>query len=338
MSFADGGRDALREIAKTTIAAIKAKAFRLNGVVHVLHIKSSEKGTRYYSPDSSLSQWPSNPPHMYNAAPKQQQPTTTSAAHIAPLTYHPHPRAIPVAVYISILEISTLDGARLLLQTNLTNGRTAILNFASATKPGGGFLNGAQAQEESIARSSTLYPTLLTSTAQKFYDLHNLDANNGFYSHSMIYSPGVVVFRSDDGGWTQPIEVDVLTSAAVNAGEVRKSMRARLSRKVIDDDIERQMRERMARILYLFQKEGVKNIVLGSFGTGVFNNDVDVVARLWADLLSVPEARFRSSFDRVVFAIIGRKTFVEFENAFNTRTKDLEVRSQIKMRPGGIGH
>ena len=36
-----------------------------------------------------------------------------------------------------------------------------VLNFASAKNPGGGFLNGAMAQEESIAASSGLYETLL---------------------------------------------------------------------------------------------------------------------------------------------------------------------------------
>jgi uncharacterized protein (TIGR02452 family) len=34
------------------------------------------------------------------------------------------------------------------------------LNFASARNPGGGFLTGAQAQEESLARASALYPCL----------------------------------------------------------------------------------------------------------------------------------------------------------------------------------
>src|SRR5687768_15049676 len=40
-------------------------------------------------------------------------------------------------------------------------GHLACLNFASAKNPGGGFLGGAEAQEESLARSSGLYPCLL---------------------------------------------------------------------------------------------------------------------------------------------------------------------------------
>lgn len=182
-------------------------------------------------------------------------------------------------------------------------------------------MNGAQAQEESIARSSTLYPTLMTSTSQNFYTLHNHDAKDGYYTHAAIYSPGVVVFRDDDGRWQEPFEADILTSPAVNAGVVRKSLMGRLAVKATEDKIERVMKERMSRILFLFEKEGAKSLVLGSFGTGVFQNDVDVVARVWADLLTIPGARFEHSFSHVVFAILGRKTFVDFEEAFIARTR-----------------
>ena len=100
-----------------------------------------------------------------------------------------------------------------------------VLNFASAKKPGGGFMNGAQAQEESIARASTLYPSLISNEGRKFYAHYRADPDNALYTHAMVYSPAVVLFRDDMGNWKKPIDVDVLTSAAVNAGEVREGVR-----------------------------------------------------------------------------------------------------------------
>ena len=89
-----------------------------------------------------------------------------------------------------------------------------------------------------------------------------------------------------------------------------------------EDKVAAAMEERMARILYLFEKEGVKNIVLGSFGTGVFKNKVDMVARIWAQHLSSPGARFQHSFDRVVFAILGRETFDTFKVTYESKVAD----------------
>jgi hypothetical protein len=40
----------------------------------------------------------------------------------------------------------------------------------------------------------------------------------------MVYSPGIVLIRDDNGEWRSPVEVDVLTSAAVNAGEIRRGL------------------------------------------------------------------------------------------------------------------
>lgn len=292
LSFTQG-RGSRRTIAIQTQQALERGSYVLDDNKYDIEQNTNEakKQTKYYAPDSLLSAW---------SRPQNSRETKLTD--------------------ISICEISTLQGARHLADLKKLDEKIGVLNFANAIKPGGGWLTGAQAQEESIARASNLFPTLTTKDSREFYKLHNQDQKDpkhGLYSHAMIYSPGILLFRDDDGNWMEPLQVDVLTSAAVNAGEVRGNHSDPAG---LEKLFESQMRERMARILFLFESRGAQNLVLGSFGTGVFQNHVDMVARIWVDLLSVPDARFKTSFSRVVFAILGKPTFAEFTQIFNSRT------------------
>lgn len=288
----DKKRERLKTIAEGTLAAIEDGFFVVKDVRHDISaaLTLSVPRTKYFAPDSLLSMW---------ATMRPVSPTVHTG--------------------ISVVEISSIDGIRLLSNGVHNTARAAlrigVLNFASATKPGGGFLNGAQAQEESLARSSTLYPTLTSPTAEAFYMLHDDDPKDGFYSHAMIFSPGVIFFRDDAGQWTKPCTADVLTCAAVNARAVSKHSDDSDS---ASSRIARIMRERMARILYLFERQGVRKVVLGSFGTGVFGNDVALVAGIWRELLTADRARFRQSFTEIVFAILGRETYSTFRRVFQT--------------------
>ena len=296
----DPRRNERRVIAKSTLEVIEAGRYTVGEVEHDIRpqLEAMLSGTRYYDPDSLLSLWP--------------QPTPTSN----------HARKKPTE--ISVVEISTLESANLLSSTPYTSEeetrrRVGVLNFASAKNPGGGFQSGAQAQEESIARSSTLYPSLICSAGEKFYAPHKKDPKGGYYSHAMIFSPNVTVFRTDSGKFIDPIQIDIVTSAAVNAGVARRTLNGQVAGEAEEVKIGKAMKERMGRILFLFEKQGVKDIVLGSFGTGVFQNKVSLVAAIWAELLVAPGARFSNSFDRVVFGILGHATFVEFRDAFEER-------------------
>ena len=150
-------REAFREIAKSTIKAIELNGVQVRATGCALHTQAAIQNTQFFRPNV-LHNW-------------QSSPTTQFGNNNA---------------YISILEISTLRCSRLLtsiIHNTQTSCRIGVLNFASAIKPGGGFMNGAQAQEESIARSSTLHPTLCTHVAQEFYRLHNDDPSN-FFLHT----------------------------------------------------------------------------------------------------------------------------------------------------------
>ena len=68
---------------------------------------------------------------------------------------------------IDMLDADTLAAAARLAARGCN---VVALNFASAKHAGGGWLRGAQAQEESVTRRSTLYASLTSEGARGYYD------------------------------------------------------------------------------------------------------------------------------------------------------------------------
>lgn len=325
----------LIEIADGTLAALDRGSYILEDVGEIYLTEAITRcieNTKLYPPESVLANWTSRPSSSSLLQHHVRLPSTPGTDSDRSGSFA-REKERDRDCKIIILRTSTLAGARLLSTTTAKDksggavnanvielereeNRIGILNFASAKHPGGGFKTGAQAQEESIARSSTLYPSLASPAAELFYQLHRHDPQAGYYSHAMIYSPNVLLLRDDDGQWLRPICADVLTSPAVNTKVVKQSLLGRLAPKSEMAKVERVMRERAARALYAFERSGVRHLVLGAWGCGVFGNDVRMVAGVWADLLAKDGARFKRSFDRIVFAILGQEMFREFEAAF----------------------
>lgn len=69
-----------------------------------------------------------------------------------------------------------------------------VMNFANAHTLGGGFLNGARAQEESLCRCSTLYASISSDKAGEMYDYNNR-MKDPLDSDYMLLSENVAVFR-----------------------------------------------------------------------------------------------------------------------------------------------
>lgn len=173
--------------------------------------------------------------------------------------------------------------------------RTLCLNFASAKNPGGGFLGGSQAQEESLARSSALYASLVTQDT--YYEV-NRGCRTALYTDHMIYSPAVPVFRLDDGSLlAEPYLLSMLTSPAVNAGAVTTNEPENKSR------IRPTMASRIAMVLAVAARHGYEHLVLGAWGCGVFRNDPDEIAELFAEAL-LDGGAFRGQFASVSFAVL----------------------------------
>jgi uncharacterized protein (TIGR02452 family) len=175
---------------------------------------------------------------------------------------------------------------------NRTGGFVAALNFASAKNPGGGFLNGATAQEESLARSSALYASLLT--APEYYERHR-EMSSALYSDTMILSPNCPIIRDDDG-WLldEPLLVGFITSPAPNAGVARNCARE-------FNQIPSIIARRSEYILALAASHGYTRLVLGAWGCGVFRNDANVVASAFVGHL---RGMWAGRFESVLFSVL----------------------------------
>ncbi len=210
---------------------------------------------------------------------------------------------------VRVQNTTTLEAAA---QLAAEFGRVGVLNFASARNPGGGFLGGSQAQEESQARSSGLYPCL--TQFAKMYSHNSLPTSTALYSDHLIYSLGVPVLRRDDGQWLpRPLLLDIITSPAVNAGALIRNAPHLLPQ------LGPTMRQRLRLVLAAAARHGVEALVLGAWGCGVFANDPAQVARLFAEALTEPAIRGR--FRCIAFAIFDPKpphaVLRAFENELN---------------------
>ena len=185
--------------------------------------------------------------------------------------------------------------------------RVAVLNFASATNPGGGVLLGSSAQEESLCRCSTLYPCLLgDELRKKYYKMHR-DRQDPTYTDACIYTPDVMVIKTDtDAPERLPEDkmqaVNVITCAAPNLRERPNNAMnpgtgspVRLSRQ----DIYLLHTQRARKILSVAALHDIDVLILGAFGCGAFCNPPEVVAAAFRDVLR----EFAHAFSTVEFAV-----------------------------------
>jgi uncharacterized protein (TIGR02452 family) len=225
-----------------------------------------------------------------------------------PGTDPPAPVTGTKATRITVENISTMDAARRLTEAGR---RPAALNFASAKSPGGGFLSGARAQEECLARSSALYACLRGNPMYA----HHAARRDAMYSDYVLYSPDVPFFRDDEGNTLErPYLCSVITSPAVNAAVVLAKDPGRRR------EVREAMRPRVGKVLAVAAAHGHDTLILGAWGCGAFGNDGADIAGLFRDALS---GEFRGVFADVVFAILDWSKDHHFIGPFRAAFADL---------------
>ncbi len=183
---------------------------------------------------------------------------------------------------VQVVNDTTLEASRRLVGRGLP---VLALNFANGVQPGGGFLNGARAQEEVLCRSSALYLTLQGDPMYVAHRRRSIPDSTAW----AILSPDVPVFRSDDGipldeSWL----LSMLTCAAPYAPAVGQPQAGDL------------LQERIHSVLAIARAYSYEALVLGAWGCGAFANDPQRTAH---DFHAALANEFSGDFTQVVFAI-----------------------------------
>lgn len=185
-----------------------------------------------------------------------------------------------------------------------------MLNMASRRSPGGGVLNGARAQEETLFRRSNLCVSLY-----QFDEYHakllGIPLGTGRYPMEYnvagIYSGRVMFFRKgvkeDYALMDEPFECAVVSAAAISHPDLTPNGQ-------LADWAARATVDKIRKILRIGLLHGHDSIVLGAWGCGAFRNPPDHIAELFKTVIE--EMEFAGKYRLIRFAII------EDHNSHNT--------------------
>lgn len=201
--------------------------------------------------------------------------------------------------------------------------KIAVLNFASATTPGGGVRKGSSAQEEALCRVSNLYLCLTDKKLWESFYQKNRDAKNNIHTDDIIYTPDVMVIKNDDYKTLQESDyfrVDVITCAAPNLREVPANSFNKDEGEPIqlsDEELYKVHYKRAIKIMEVACANNVEVLILGAFGCGAFRNNPTVVAKAYKDAVE----HFRHAFKEIEFAVYcppkDPTNYNEFRATFN---------------------
>ena len=226
---------------------------------------------------------------------------------------------------ITVTSHRTFEAAKL-LKKEFPDSKVAVLNFASATNPGGGVTKGSSAQEECLCRSSNLYNQLILNPATTLFYRPNIESKNPLHDDKIVYTPEIVVFKTDDKSYTllpenEWYKVDVITCAAPNLREKPSNQfnqgEGNIAANISKEDLYKLHLSRAQAIIRSAIDNGVQILVLGAFGCGAFKNDPKVVAKAYYDVLSI----YQQFFKRIEFAVYCNsyedENFKAFKEQFN---------------------
>ena len=223
------------------------------------------------------------------------------------------------------------------LHKEFPDKKIAVLNFASAVRPGGGVKNGSSAQEESLCRCSTLFPTIDRKWLWKSYYDKNRAAKNVIHTDACIYSPGVIICKTDESipQRMKPedfVTVDVISCAAPNLRQKTGNQHNPETGEPVLLDYQQQLEihlKRAKHILHVAAFNNVDIIVLGAFGCGAFQNNPESVARAYRSAV----ASYNGYFDVIEFAVYCGGTDTKNYSSFSKMFSYSDIKRIGSSRP-----
>lgn len=213
----------------------------------------------------------------------------------------------------AVVKVVYEDSADTAYYLQLEGMNPMALNMASNTTAGGGWRNGAMAQEESLFYRSLYYLSLedpwnFNKKSKNFYPIPVFGA---------IYTPDVFFFRSKqtDGFIILPNDQCAFISFLAVAAIRNPQLKADGTYRPTDY---RRMKEKVRGIFKIALKNGHDAVVLGALGCGAYHNPPNQVAKIIREVI----AEYRMNFKHIAIAILDYGKSRNFE-IFNNEMKKL---------------
>lgn len=184
-----------------------------------------------------------------------------------------------------------------LLVMSKFDGRTAVLNPASFSTPGGCYTNGIFCTEEDICACTTLFEVL--TKCDGYYAWNGLHDNKGLYANVCLYTPNIVIH--DNNKKTVGL-IDVISCSPPNYDMVSRSK------------ANKAVRDRIEMVFNIAVRNGVRNLILCGFGCGFDRSDIDFIVNAFHEMCILYYARF----DNITFVVSAPAEESAFSEVFGS--------------------
>ena len=288
------------------VAAMKAKAQAADAVEEQVAEESEAAEAETAEVASAETEVTAEPAHAEEATETESAPAAEEPAPVLP-------------------EVTVLDASA--TQAILDNGRgyaqfcdMAVLDFASFTNPGGGYIQGYLGQEATLCADSYLYNVL--DKQRKWYgENRRRNINCELYRNRALVVPAVRFDRNHVHAYA-----DVIVAAAPNVKRARQEYR------VSDDALLDALRDRIRFVLAICDELGREKLVLGAWGCDNNGFDAEAVAELFRKELASGDFKVKQVF----FAVPSTRwdeDFAKFEHVLaNFPERNEESYAQVAAR------